>query len=131
MTNRKSTILENSETSKAILAGICLAHSHDLSYSEAKEALEQIDENIVDYSLELDGNEYRIISDGSIEEIYEDEIKSICEDCYELNLPDFMTNCIDWAQVASNCLADGYGHTFSSYDGSEVFEGGFYIFRTN
>lgn len=106
--------------------------------SDIFEALEEIETKIhegdYDFTLDFDGNEYRIISDSSIWEIYVEEIKNTVEDCYELNLdkiPKFIAVSIDWELTAKNAYADGYGHQFSSYDGSENEAGGYYIFRTN
>lgn len=117
---------------KAILSDICSDHGHDLDYYDAKEALETMGMTLsVDFNLDLDGAEYRIVSGMEIGEVYEDAIKEIVLDCYELNLPSFFDDsCINWDQVANNCLADGYGHTLSTYDGSESEIEGFYIFRT-
>lgn len=102
------------------------------------EALEEIEQHIGedDFTLDFDGAEYRIISESDIWEIYRDAIKDIVEDCYSdvLNLdkiPPFIAVSIDWEQTAKNAYADGYGHTFSSYDGSEEEAAGYYIFRTN
>ena len=107
--------------------------SNDMELIELYETLEsEIDNN--DFTIEFDGNEYRIISDSSIWEIYVEEIKTIVEDCYDLNLdkvPDFIALSVDWEQTAKNAYADGYGHTFAGYDGEESEAAGFYIFRTN
>lgn len=116
---------------KNILAEICSTNSHDLTYTEVRGALEELRDSSNDHCLELDGNEYRIIHSDDIWDIYVEEIKTICEDCYELNLPNFMQDCVDWEKVATNCHVDGYGHTFSGYDGSELEAGNSYIFRTN
>jgi DNA-directed RNA polymerase subunit L len=99
---------------------------------ETIEAIEASDMD--DFTIEHDGNEYRVISDSSIWDIYVDEIKNIVNDCYDLKLnklPDFIAVSIDWGQTAQNAFADGYGHTFSSYDGEEVETANFHIFRTN
>ena len=108
------------------------------NFSDIFEALEELEGNIgtADFALEFDGNEYRIISESDIWEIYKDTIKEIVEDCYSdvLNLdkiPDFISISVDWEQTAKNAYADGYGHTFSGYDHSEEEAAGYYIFRTN
>lgn len=91
-------------------------------------------EDSSDFYIELDGEEYRFIHEDDIRKIYEEEIKTIVEDCYNLNLeeiPSFIAFEIDWESTAENCLVDGYGHTFSGYDGSEVNTDNYYIFRTN
>jgi len=131
------------KTAKNILSVICSANGHVLTYSEAKEAIETIqdtraiaDINHVetDFILELDGAEYRIIEDDDLWDIYVETIKDIVQDCYELKLddiPDFVAFAIDWEGTAKNCLVDGYGHTLSGYDGSELETGGYHIFRTN
>lgn len=100
------------------------------------EALESLIDNECedDYSFEFDGKEYRIILDGAIWDIYVDTIKEITKDCYDLKLddmPHFVAFTIDWEETAKNCYVDGYGHTFSGYDGSELNAGNAYIFRTN
>ena len=108
------------------------------STSEIFEALEEIEIHIGedDFNLDFDGNEYRIISESDIWEIYVDAIKETVEDCYSdvINLdkiPSFIAVSIDWEQTAKNAYVDGYGHTFSSYDHSETEAAGYYIFRTN
>lgn len=126
-------------TQAKILECICDNYSHRLTYSEAKEALEELADKIEssdDFWIELDGNEYRIISDSSIWEIYVEEIKNITEDCYSDvikldDLPHWLAFEIDWEQTAKNCHADGYGHTFAGYDGEEQEVSGWWIFRTN
>ena len=120
----------------AILREIVDQYSHDLSLTDAREAIETLREKMGedDFSFELDGNEYRIISESEIWDIYVDEIKNLVNDCYDLKLdqvPEFIALSIDWEKTAENAYSDGYGHTFSSYDGSECEAGGYYIFRTN
>jgi hypothetical protein len=105
--------------------------------SEVFDALDELEDKMNsddDFSFEFDGNEYRIIKDSSIWEIYRDEIQSTVEECYDLkldNIPNFVAFAIDWEQTAKNAYVDGYGHTFSSYDGSEEQAGEWWIFRTN
>ena len=86
-----------------------------------------------DFSIEIDGQEFRVINDQVIWDIYVDEIKYITEECYNIKAPIWLA--IDWEQTANNCFVDGYGNTFSSYDGSELEcefgEENYYIFRTN
>lgn len=104
-------------------------------------ALEEIDSNFTDdFMLDFDGNEYRIIHTDSIWEIYVETIKEIVIGCYDLkldNIPDFVAWSVDWEQTANNAFVDGYGHTFSSYDGEEieiVMPSGilkYHAFRTN
>lgn len=126
-------------TQAQILKCICDKYSHRLTYSEAKDALEELADKMEssnDFWIELDGNEYRIIADSSIWEIYVEEIKNITEDCYsgvfDLNdLPHWLAFEIDWERTAKNCYADGYGHTFAGYDGEEQEVNGWWIFRTN
>jgi hypothetical protein len=78
--------------------------------------------------------EYRIIHNDVIDDIAEEEIKEIVEDCYlnGINLDKHWWIAIDWQQTAENCIsADGYGHHFSSYDGSEEEWEDWYFFRVN
>lgn len=119
-----------------ILREIIDHHSHSVDIGEAREAIETLRDKVgeSDFSFDFDGNEYRIIKGSDIWGIYRDEIQQTVEDCYELNLdkiPSFIVVSIDWEETAKNAYADGYGHTFSGYDGSECEAGGYYIFRTN
>ena len=86
-----------------------------------------------DFTIDIDGKEYRFIKDYAIWEIYKEGIKEITEDCYEIKAPSWLV--IDWEETAENCYVDGYGHHFSSYDGSEeearLLREDWYIFRTN
>lgn len=121
-----------------VLAGIIEYGNHDFD-DDAKFTLRETIENIEhemgdDFTIEHDGNEYRIIKESAIWEIYRDEIENIVTDCYDLKLdkiPDFIAVSIDWEQTAKNAYADGYGHTFSGYDHGEVCAGSFWVFRTN
>lgn len=124
------------KTHIAIRRAIIDSQNHNVDCDAARDAIATLREKIGgdDFNFEFDGNEYRIISEGSIWSIYVDEIKNIVEECYELNLdkvPAFIALSIDWEQTAKNAYVDGYGHTFSSYDSSEVEAAGYYIFRTN
>ena len=96
--------------------------------------IDEFDLSDSDQTIEFDGNEYRIIRESDIWDIYVEEIKNIVNDCYDLKLdklPDFIAVSIDWEETAKNAYADGYGHTFSHYDHSEIETKNHYIFRTN
>ena len=120
-----------------VLREIIDHHSHRINMSEAKEAIETLKDCMAksdDFCFDFDGNEYRIISESSIWGTYVEEIKNIVEDCYDLkldSLPNFIAFEIDWEQTAKNCYSDGYGHTFSTYDESELEVADWWIFRTN
>lgn len=119
----------------AILRAIINEHNHSIDTDQAREAIKTLRDDLADdFTFEFDGNEYRIISDDAIWGIYRDEIQRIVEECYDLNLdsiPAFVAFEIDWDETAMNASNDGYGHTFSTYDHSEVEAGGYWIFRTN
>jgi hypothetical protein len=96
--------------------------------------IDEFDLSDSDQTIEFDGNEYRIIRESDIWDIYVEEIKNIVDSCYDLKLdklPDFIAVSIDWEETAKNAYADGYGHTFSHYDHSEIETKNHYIFRTN
>lgn len=102
------------------------------TYSEVKELDEVIeDKRSHDFWFEFDGAEYRVIHEDCIWDIYKEGIQEITEDCYleGKELPNFVA--VDWEETAQNCMVDGYGHHFSSYDGSESEHEGWYVFRTN
>lgn len=120
----------------SILRGIIENYSHTIDITDARAAIETLRDKIGedDFTFDFDGSEYRIISESAIWNIYVEEIRQLVENCYDLklnNIPDFVAWSIDWEQTAKNAYADGYGHTFSNYDGSEYEAGGYYIFRTN
>jgi hypothetical protein len=79
------------------------------SRDQLQDFIDSFDESDSDQTLEFDGNEYRIISAGSIWEIYRDEIENIVTDCYDLKLdkiPDFISVSIVWEKTAQNAFAD-------------------------
>jgi hypothetical protein len=128
----------------SILATLCEEQGFDLRIEPTHEDIISHLETLIndfddDFSFDFEGAEYRIIAESSIWNIYVDEIRHIVEDCYDLkldNIPDFVAFEIDWNKTAENAYQDGYGHTFSSYDFSELEVGvngilTHYIFRTN
>ena len=107
---------------------------YDDNRQDIFDALESLDCGDDDFTIDFDGNEYHIIKDSAIWEIYRDEIENIVTECYDLKLdkiPPFIAFSIDWEQTAKNAYVDGYGHTFSSYDGEEREAANHWIFRTN
>ena len=118
-----------------IIRAIINEHNHYIDMDQAREAIKTLRDDLSDdFTFDFDGNEYRIIADSAIWDIYRDEIQNIVKECYDLKLndiPDFVAFDIDWEQTARNVYSDGYGHTFSTYDHSEVEAGGYWIFRTN
>lgn len=122
----------------ATILGAIIDENHSIDDFEVEDILETLEDMLSsqadDFTIEFDGNEYRIISDSEIWSIYVDAIKNIVEDCYDFklnNIPDFVAFEIDWEKTAQNAYVDGYGHTFSSYDHSEIEVGGYWVFRTN
>jgi RNAse (barnase) inhibitor barstar len=109
----------------------------DINREDVREFEDQLNsEN--DFYIEIDGNEYRVINADTIWDIFVEEIQQTVEECYlgGTDLDKHWWIELDWEKTAQNCLdADGYGHHFSSYDGSELeYEFGeenYYIFRTN
>lgn len=122
-----------------ILGCIVTEHNHSIDEEtpdEVIEALDVIEAGLGgDFTLDFDGNEYRIISEDIIDSVYTDAIKDIVSDCYpevEKALEhSWIAIEIDWDKTVENAMQDGYGHTFSGYDGSEYEAGGHYVFRTN
>jgi len=86
-------------------------------------------ENDSDFYIEIDGEEYRLIHEGDIDEIWEESLEELLRDCYEV--PKELENYIDYEKWVDDCKYDGKGHHFGTYDGSEYEAGGWYIFRTN
>ena len=87
-----------------------------------------------DFYVQIDGAEYRFINEDAIWWIYQEEQKDLINECYlgGVELPSWLE--IDWEKTCENVYSsDGYGHHFSSYDGSEEFfniDGeGWYMFK--
>jgi hypothetical protein len=117
---------------KEIVEGIIEYGNHSGDYSLIKELFELVErEKGCDFLVEFDGAEYRVIDNDDIWPIYVEGIKEITQDCYltEGELPSFIA--VDWEETAENCMVDGYGHHFSSYDGGHSETDSFHIFRTN
>jgi hypothetical protein len=102
-------------------------------FSDCRELYQSVDSDICDdFIIEFDGEEFRIISDDSIEDIHTDGVKEITVDCYldGTELPSWLE--VDWEETAKNVReSDGYGNHFASYDGEEHSTQSYYIFRTN
>ena len=80
----------------------------------------------------LAGEEYRVLHDDDIFDVYLNAFKDHLRDCYNQgDLPPFLK--IDWVASALDVIAsDGYAAHFSSYDWSTHIEVGRYnLFRTN
>jgi hypothetical protein len=123
-------------TTRAIAESVLLHTRAALEYSQVKELIEAIESPLYkndcnDFTVEFDGEEFRVIHDSAIWDIYKEGIKEITLDCYlrESTLPDFLA--VDWEETARNCYVDGYGHHFASYDGEETEHRNWWIFRTN
>ena len=89
-----------------------------------------------DFTIDLDGCQYRFISENTIEDTYHDEQMDLIKECFldGKDLPWWFE--IDWDKTIENVFnADGYGNHFSGYDGSEEtfgYDGEvWYVFRTN
>lgn len=89
-----------------------------------KKELEYLDDQLAydnDFTIEIDGNEYRFISEKTIEDTYFDEQKDLIKEIYlgGKELPYWIE--IDWEATIENVLSsDGYGNHFASYDGEEI-----------
>jgi len=119
-----------------ILLAIANEYSIDISDDDIKQEYIDTIENAIESdnsTIELYGMEFRLINEDSIREIYQDEQEELIKDCYLSNLKEIPWWLeIDWEATVQNCLdSDGYGHHFASYDSSELYTDGFYIFRTN
>ena len=87
-----------------------------------------------DFTVELEGKEFRFIHENAIERIHREEIEELVNDCYlgEKGIPDVVRMYFDYDSFARDCrISYGYGHHFASYDGEELEADGWYIFRIN
>jgi len=123
-------------TAENILLEIANEYSIDISDDDMKAEYIDIIESAMpssEFIIELDGMMFRVIHEDSIREIYQDSQEELIKDCYFPTLQEIPWWLeIDWKTTVQNCLdSDGYGNYFSTYDGSELYTDGFYIFRTN
>jgi len=111
----------------------------DINRDEVREIVNHFENKTDDFYQEIDGQEYRFILDDYIDDIAEEEIKEITQECYldGLDTDKYWWIAIDWKQTAENCInADGYGHHFGGYDGNEYevsvdSYNQYHVFRTN
>ena len=100
----------------------------NLDLPEIKEAIEQIASG-VDFTIELDSQEYRLIHEEAIDAIWGASLEEQIKECYEI--PKNLEDHIDYAMWIKEAKAAGMGSHFSTYDSSELYSKPFYIFRTN
>jgi hypothetical protein len=109
-----------------------------------------------DISLDIDGEEYRLVADNEIDSIMQEELESDlyclggCNAWFIADMTDLDTDTIQKAQGDGSfellgallakdieavqeaiVSADSYGPHFNHYDGSEYEAGGWRVFRTN
>lgn len=107
-----------------------------------KDAREELYNNVYnqedDFTIDFGSEEHRFIDMKVIDDVYQEEIQRITEECYlhGTTLDKLWWLEIDWEATAENCRkADGYGHTFATYDGMEdelySDQEDYYVFRTN
>lgn len=117
-----------------------LMFAKDISASDvrafARAVMEEYESasNDRDFTVETDEGEYRFIHEDEIESIHLEEIENLVDDCYlsDKNIPEIVKQYFDYNSFAHDCrLSDGYGHHFSSYDGSEENNGKYFMFRVN
>ena len=94
----------------------------------AEELCEKLDTN-TDFTMDIDGGEYRFIETGDIEGIWTDSLIELLEECY--TVPDYVKPYVDYDAWAEDCKMDGMGHHFGSYDGNEYETNHWHVFRTN
>lgn len=90
-----------------------------------------------DFFIDTDEGEYRFIHKDAIDAIFRESIEELADECYDIegmkkkmgNLAVYFS--FDYDSFADDAKMDGFGHHFSSYDGSEYEQGKYYMFRTN
>jgi len=84
-------------------------------------------ENDNTYSAE--GGEYLIVTDEVAENLWEIELDNYIDECIIPELPDNMQNYFDIEAWKRDARQDGRAHSLNRYDGSENFQGAYYIYR--
>ena len=102
-----------------------------------QDVFDSIESGEDDFDVDLGKHQsWRFIHEDAIDDIHEEYIEHLVEECYlTTKLPWWIE--VDWGKTSQNCIdADGYGHTFATYDGVEYdwlfnLKDNYYIFRTN
>lgn len=101
----------------------------------SQEQINQLRENLdneKDFYLELEtGEEFRLIDEKFIDDIFEDSVIQLVEDCYFTKDNEFLQRYFDYDKFVQDCKMDGFWTHFNSYDWSEEFFDWYYIFRIN
>jgi hypothetical protein len=145
------TITEKREVFNAFIGDLGVSFDS----TSAVEVLNGLDDGD-EFSVEVDGGDYRLIREGDIDKIMEDELDDdhymlgCCSAWFIADITGLTTEDVEKAQKADSMKVlgalmakdlelvqqrmaseDGYGHYFNHYDGNEYEAGGWYIFRTN
>jgi len=116
---------------KEVIKAFINEESLTMSLSEVKALDNKLQDNN-DFYFEIEGKEYRFISDSVIEETFEEYCIDLFDDCYMYQVPEQIKRYIDYGKFVEDCRYDGYAHSFSSYDGYTHIETDVWnIFRTN
>lgn len=145
---------------KAIVNAILSHNAGDHVYSDIKELIVNVNDSMSsDFLIEFDGREYRVICQDDVDQILKDELSSdeyvlgYAQAWFLSDVMDIPVEAIEKIQKAdcsealgtiiannpemlskyinSMVSCDGYGHHFSSYDGSETEAGNYLVFCVN
>lgn len=137
------------------LRSFCIGNGMDAA--GFRESAEFIIDDQTDFRVESNGNEYRFIRDDVIDDTMADELKSegyilgcfnswVIADAtgWPIELIEAAQKCEAYQEIGDAMTddhiirlveiyagADGYGHHFSHYDGSENNIFNYFVFRTN
>jgi hypothetical protein len=124
---------------RGIVEAILTYYHYNITYAELLDSARNkfgVDSNVTsDNYWEIGGLEFRVIHRNYIEEVFEETVKELYEDCYYSkikNLPIILQDSFDWKKVALQVHAnEGYAPTFATYDHVTLESEDYFIFRTN
>lgn len=84
---------------------------------------------------EVDGNEYRVLTDSEADEANDESIQNYIDECILPELPEQYQSYFDDEAFMRDARMDGRGHNLNYYDGTEYEEQingtWYYIYQTN
>ena len=104
---------------------------------EAIAAFLEVDQEDIDESsyndciFEYGSQEYLVVTDDEADTLQDESLERYLVDCIYPQLPDSLVNYFDDEAWKRDARFDGRGHSLSSYDGHENFQGEYFIYRVN
>lgn len=90
------------------------------NYLEALEDALGIEWMAADSDIEIDGMEFRVLTEDEREEAFTEACEQYADECLIPDLPASCSQYFDYEAFRHDCTFDGYGHVLNHYDGNEL-----------